>query len=375
MSTQASHDRIGLGLALRRQHAALLPAFHAALDEIVASGAFVMGPHVARLEAALAQRAGVPEAIAVHSGTDALLIALRALDIGPGDEVIVPAFTFFATAEAVMLAGATPVVVDVEPVTMTIDPAHAAARLTPRTRAVIPVHLYGQCAPIEAIRAAAPGVAIIEDMAQALDATRGGAPAGSLGDLAAVSFYVTKNLGALGDGGLLFARTAEAAARARRLRDHGSSRKYFHEEAGFNSRLDTLQAAFLLAKLEHLDAWTGRRREIARAYDAAFTGLPLELPVEAAGNHHVYHQYTVRTPARDALKDHLLELGIESGIHYPMGLHRMPALRAHVADPEAFPETDRAAAEVLCLPIFPEMTDPEVERVIAAVRSCVRAAR
>jgi dTDP-4-amino-4,6-dideoxygalactose transaminase len=367
-------DRIGLGLALRRQHAALLPAFHASLDEIVASSAFVMGPHVARLESALAGRAGVPHAVAVHSGTDALLIALRALDIGPGDEVIVPAFTFFATAEAVMLAGATPVLVDIEPATMMLDEAQVAARLTPRTRAIIPVHLYGQCAPIEAVRAAAPGVAIIEDMAQALDATRGGAAAGSFGDFAAVSFYVTKNLGALGDGGLLFARTPALADRARRLRDHGSSRKYFHEEAGFNSRLDTLQAAFLLAKLAHLDAWTRRRREIARAYDAAFAGLPLGLPVEAAGNHHVYHQYTVRTPARDALKDHLLELGIETGIHYPTGLHRMPALRPYVADPEGFAETDRAAAEVFCLPIFPEMTDEEVQRVIAAVRSFGRGA-
>ena len=368
-------ERIGLGLALRRQHAALLPAFHAALDEIAASGAFVMGPHVARLESALAERAGGAHAIAVHSGTDALLIALRALDIGAGDEVIVPAFTFFATAEAVMLAGATPVVVDIEPATMTIDPAHVAARITPRTRAIMPVHLYGQCAPIEAIRAAAPNVAIIEDMAQALDATRNGAPAGSLGEFGAVSFYVTKNLGALGDGGLLFARTQALADRARRLRDHGSSRKYFHEEAGFNSRLDTLQAAFLLAKLEHLDAWTHRRREIARAYDEAFAGLPVDLPAEAAGNYHVYHQYTVRMTARDALKDHLLELGIETGIHYPMGLHRMPALRAHVADPAAFPETDRAAAQVLCLPIFPEMTGAEVERVISAVRSFSRGAR
>lgn len=381
-------ERIGLGLALRRQHAALLPAFHAALDEIVSTTAFVMGPAVGRLERALAERVGGGrEAIAVHSGTDALLIALRALDIGPGDEVIVPAFTFFATAEAVVLAGATPVLVDIDDETMTIDAAQVAARITGRTRAVIPVHLYGQCADMEALRAACDAgaaatergatrggrpIAIIEDMAQALGATRGGAHAGALGDLAAVSFYVTKNLGALGDGGLLFARSPDIAARVRRLRDHGSSRKYHHEEAGFNSRLDTLQAAFLLAKLPLLDAWTERRRAIAAEYSRALrdavSRIPLRLPVEAPSNRHVYHQYSVRTPARDAFRSHLSELGVETGIHYPAGMHTMPALRAFTRG-EAFPRTERAAAEVVCLPIFPEMTGAEVERVVAAVTS------
>jgi len=370
-------ERIGLGLALRRQHAALLPAFHAALDEIVSTTAFVMGPAVGRLERALADRiGGGREAIAVHSGTDALLIALRALDIGPGDEVIVPAFTFFATAEAVVLAGATPVLADIDDETMTIDAAQVAALITDRTRAIIPVHLYGQCANIEALRAAcgarARHIAIIEDMAQALGATRGGAHAGALGDLAAVSFYVTKNLGALGDGGLIFAQSPDIAARVRRLRDHGSSRKYHHEEAGFNSRLDTLQAAFLLAKLPLLDAWTERRRAIAAEYSRALrdaaSRIPLRLPVEAPSNRHVYHQYSVRTAARDAFRAHLSELGVETGIHYPAGMHEMPALRGFTRG-EAFPRTERAAAEVVCLPIFPEMTDGEVERVVAAVTS------
>ncbi|MFN0149850.1 MAG: DegT/DnrJ/EryC1/StrS family aminotransferase [bacterium] len=366
-------ERIGLGLALRRQHAALLPAFHAALDEIVSSSAFVMGPAVAQLERALADRVGGGrEAIAVHSGTDALLIALRALEIGPGDEVIIPAFTFFATAEAVVLAGATPVIVDIEDDTMTIDAAQVASRISERTRAIIPVHLYGQCANVEALRAACGGrarpIAIIEDMAQALGATRAGVHAGALGDLAAVSFYVTKNLGALGDGGLIFARDPDVAARTRRLRDHGSSRKYFHEEAGFNSRLDTLQAAFILAKLPLLDSWTARRRAIAADYTRAFRGLSLQLPVEAPSNIHVYHQYSLRTPARDAFRAHLSELGIETGIHYPTGMHEMPALAAFAGGVRC-PRTDRAAAEVVCLPIFPEMTDSDVSRVVEAVTS------
>ncbi len=371
--------RIGLGLALRRQHAALLPEFRRALDDLAASGAFVLGPPVAALEEALGARVGA-HAVAVHSGTDALLIALRALDVGPGDEVILPAFSFFATVEAVLLLGATPVLVDVDERTLLVDARAAAERITPRTRALVPVHLYGQCAPVEALeeavvearragRVGARGVALVEDMAQALDAARGGRPAGTLGDLAALSFYPTKNLGALGDGGMLFARRPEDAARARRLRDHGSSRKYHHEEIGWNSRLDSLQAAFLLAKLARLDEWTARRRAIAARYDAGLSGLPLALPATDAANRHVFHVYTVRTPHRDALRDHLAALGIETGIHYPVGLHRQAPVTPFVRDPNGFPQTERAAREALSLPIFPEMTEDEIDRVIRAVRA------
>jgi dTDP-4-amino-4,6-dideoxygalactose transaminase len=365
-------ERIGTGLALRRQHASLLPEFRRALDEIVGSAAFVMGPPVTQLEAALGDLVGA-EAVALNSGTDALVIALRALGVGPGDEVIVPAFSFFATAEAVLLVGATPVLVDVEPRTMTIDVERAAARMGPRTRAILPVHLYGQCADLDGLTAAARragfDVPIVEDMAQALGATRSGRAAGSLGALAALSFYPTKNLGALGDGGMLFATRPDLAARARRLRDHGSPRKYHHDEAGYNSRLDTLQAAFLLAKLPRLGEWTERRREIAARYTRDLAGLPLELPAADPANGHVWHLYSVRTPERDALRAHLDRLGVECGIHYPVGLHRLPALAAFAADSGAFPETDRAASQVLSLPLFPEMTDGEAGRVVAAVRS------
>lgn len=376
--TGEAGERIGLGLALRRQHAALLPEFRRALDDLVASGAFVLGPPVAALEGALGARVGA-HAVAVHSGTDALFIALRALDVGPGDEVILPAFSFFATAEAVLLLGATPVLVDVEPRTMLLDARGVAALVTPRTRAVIPVHLYGQCAPVESLQEAVEearragrvgtrGVALVEDMAQALDATRGGRAAGSLGDLAALSFYPTKNLGALGDGGMIFARRREDAERARRLRDHGSSRKYHHEETGWNSRLDSLQAAFLLAKLARLTEWTARRRAIAARYDAGLAGLRLELPVTDPSNRHVHHVYTVRSPHRDGLRDHLSSLGIETGIHYPVGLHRQAPLAPFARQPNGFPHTDRSAREVLSLPIFPELTDAEVDRVVGAVR-------
>ncbi len=385
-------ERIGAGLALRRQHAALLPEFHRALDEIVGSAGFILGAPVAALEEALVARVGTAVAVAVHSGTDAIYMALRALDIGPGDEVILPAFTFFATAEAVLLAGATPVLVDVEPRTLLIDVEQAAARITQRTRAIIPVHLYGQCAPMEALAAGVGGAArggggpargeggpaaggalpIIEDMAQALGASRGGRPAGSLGDFAALSFYPTKNLGALGDGGMVFARRAADGDRLRALRDHGSRRKYHHDEFGLNSRLDALQAAFLLAKLPHLDAWTARRRALAARFDSALAGLPLGLPAVAPSNEHVYHLYTVRTAHREELRQHLLDLGIEAGIHYPLGVHRQPALRRFVPDPSAFPVTDRAAAEVLSLPLFPEMTDAEADRVVAGVSTFTR---
>lgn len=371
-------ERIGLGLALRRQHGALLPEFRRALEEIAASGAFILGPPVASLEEALGARVGAA-AIAVHSGTDALFIALRALDVGPGDEVILPAFSFFATVEAVLLLGATPVLVDVDPAALLIEPRLVSEAISPKTRAVIAVHLYGQCAPIEGIekaiaeasrsgRAGKRGITIVEDMAQALGASQGGRPAGSLGDLATLSFYPTKNLGALGDGGMVFARRPADAERIRRLRDHGSSRKYHHDEAGWNSRLDSLQAAFLLAKLPFLEGWAERRRAIAARFDGALSGLPVELPATAAGNRHVYHLYTLRTPLRDGLRGHLADLGIETGIHYPVGLHRQPPVAGSVRDPSKFPHTDRAAAEVLSIPIFPEMTDPEVDRVIDGVR-------
>lgn len=371
-------DRIGAGLALRRQHAALLPEFRRALDEVVASGGFVLGPTVAALESALAGHVGARAAVAVHSGTDALYLALRAIGISRGDEVIIPAFTFFATAEAILLLGATPVLADVTPETLLLDPACVAARITPRTRAIIPVHLYGQCAPTDGLasaiesapQAAREQIVLIEDMAQALGASRAGNPAGSLAPLAALSFYPTKNLGALGDGGMLFAARAEDAIRLRALRDHGSSRKYHHEEAGLNSRLDALQAAFLLAKLPWLDAWTARRRAIAARFDAGLEDLPdLRIPSVESSNIHVFHLYTVRSSQRDALQRHLADHGIEAGIHYPLGLHRQPALAPFVADVELFPETDRASEEVLSLPIFPEMTDAEVVRVIEVVRA------
>ena len=361
-------------LDLKAEYEEIRGEINAALAHVLGSGSFILGREGEALEAELAAYCGCRHGIAVASGTDALHLALRAAGIAPGDEVILPAFTFIATAEAVSYLGATPVFCDVDPRTFTLDPKRAEEAITARTRALLPVHLYGLPADLDALGALAArhGLALIEDAAQAIGAERGGRRAGSAGLAGCLSFYPTKNLGAYGDAGMVVTNDATIVARIRQLRNHGSQRRYHHEEVGFNSRLDELQAAILRVKLRHLDRWTERRRQIAAAYTAELAGTPLAPPAEPAGCRHVYHQYTVRAPERDRLHDALNAAGIRSMIYYPVPLHRQRAY-AHLSYGEgSLPESERAARQVLSLPCYPQLTDGQVTAVVAGVRETVR---
>jgi len=350
-------------LDLKRQHRALKGELLAAVERVLDSSQFVLGAEGRALEAELAALAGVRHGIGVGSGTDALRLALVAVGVRPGDEVITPAFSFVASATTIVMAGAQPVFVDVEPATCALDPDALAAAITPRTRAIVVVHLYGHPAAMDRIAAVARrhGVALVEDAAQAIGATWDGRPIGGWGDAACLSFYPTKNLGACGDGGLLLTDRDDVAAHLRRLRHHGDTGRYEHVEIGYCSRLDEVQAAMLRVKLRHLDAWTEARRRLA--------GLPLGLPVEDPRARHIYHVYTVRHERRDALAKVLADLGVGTAVHYPRAVPDQPvfALDAEHRWPQAW----RAAREVLSLPCYPEMTDDEVDGVIAAVRTAV----
>jgi dTDP-4-amino-4,6-dideoxygalactose transaminase len=353
---------------LTRQYAALRSEMEPALSAVLAGGQYILGPEVRAFEAEFASYCGAAHGIGVASGTDALRLALEAIGIGPGDEVIVPPFTFVASAEVVTKLGGVPVFADIEPGRFGIDPAEVRRRLSPRTRAIMPVHLYGRCvdmAPLHEIADSA-GVAIVEDAAQAVGAEYRGRRAGGMGRVACFSFFPTKNLGAYGDGGIVTTSDDEVAERLRMLRAHGSRQRYFHESSGWCSRLDELQAAALRLKLRHLEAWTERRRALAARYRSALAGLPLALPQDADDERAVYHLFTVRSARRDELKKHLDASGIGSAVHYPMPVHRQPLFR-HVG--ASFPESERASDEVLSLPLFPELTDDELEAVVAAVRT------
>lgn len=362
-------------LDLRAQYERIRDPVDAALMEVVRSQQFVLGAPVERLEQELAERVGVPHAVACASGTDALLLAVRALELEPGDEVVVPAFTFFATAGAVWNAGARPVFADIDPATFNLTAAAIEAALTPRTRAVIVVHLFGQMAEMAPIMALARdrGLAVIEDAAQAIDAAQRidgeWRSAGSVGDVGAFSFFPTKNLGAFGDGGLMTARSDALAERLRKLRVHGGRQMYHHEMVGTNSRLDALQAAVLSAKLPFLEEWTEARRRHAAAYDAAFAEVEgVTPPAVAPANRHVYNQYTIRSPRRDALRGALEAAGVGSGIYYPVALH-LQACFAPLGGREGdLPESERATREVLSLPVYPELTEAQRQAVIDAVR-------
>ena len=365
---------------LRAQLAATRTEIDAALAAVLDSGAFVRGPFVAAFEAELAAYTSLLAdgdevfALGVGNGTDALQIGLMALGVGPGDEVVCPSFTFVATAEAAALLGATCVFVDVDPQTFNLDPALLEAAITDRTKAVVPVHLFGQCADMTAVRAVcdAAGVPVLEDMAQAVGATWDGRPAGTLGHLAALSFYPSKNLGAFGDGGALLTTDAELAERARQIANHGAARKYHHTAVGVNSRLDAVQAAVLSVHLRHLPTWTDARRGAAALYDAALAGLPdVARPVRRPEARHVFHQYTLRVPSavRDGLRDDLRERGVPTMVYYPEPVHRMPPY-ATGAD---LPETDRACAEVLSLPMHPFLTAAQVAFVADALRASLEA--
>lgn len=343
-------------------------AVDAAIARVVESGWFVLGPEVERFEADFAAACGAAHAIGVGTGTDAITLILRALDIGPGDEVITPPLSAAYSALAVMMAGARPVFADIDPSRLTLDPAAAEAAITPRTRALLPVHLYGQPADMTPLLSLASrhGLALVEDAAQAHLATSEGRPVGTMGVAGAFSFYPTKNLGALGDGGAVVTGDAALAARIRRLRNGGQTTRYHHEEAGANSRLDELQAAILHARLPFLRRWTGRRREIAAAYRAGLRATGVAVPREFDTGH-VYHLFPVLAAAREALQAHLSARGVETFIHYPVPIPRQPALAG--TDPRMCPVADRTCAAILSLPLYPSLADDDVRTVIGAVNT------
>ena len=358
---------------LRAQRATLKAEIDAAIARILDRGDFILGEDVRLFEAEFAAYCRVPHAVGVASGTDALHLACRALDLGPGDEAIVPAMTFAATAFAVSLTGAKPVLVDVRREDALIDPAKIEAAITPRTKAIVPVHLYGQCADMDAIGAIAArhGIAVIEDAAQAHGATCGTARAGSIGDIGCFSFYPGKNLGAYGDGGAITTKRADIAERIAVLRNCGSKTKYYHEEVGLNSRLDTLQAAILRVKLKHLEAWNGARRALAKHYDRLFAQVrEIERTVHDAGS--VYHLYTLRAEKRDAAVKALNAQGIGAGIHYPFALHELKAYRALGYRTGDFPIAEDWARRTLSLPLFAELILADATLCAEALCAAVR---
>jgi dTDP-4-amino-4,6-dideoxygalactose transaminase len=352
------------------QHREIADEVKVGIERVMESGAFILGPDVAAFESEFARACGVAHAIGVGNGTDALELACRAVGVGPGDEVIVPANSFIASALAVARAGATPVLVDSDPETHLLDVEATLARIGPKTRALMPVNLFGQIAPIEAFEAA--GVAIVEDAAQSHGARRHGRRSGSLGRVAGTSFYPGKNLGAYGDAGGVSTDDDAIAERVRALRQYGSPRKYHHPEIGFNSRLDTLQAVVLRAKLRRLDAWNEERRQAARRYDALLADLRgVVLPRTLAGNEHVWHLYTVRVPGRDRVLSQLQRDGIGAGVHYPLPIHLQGAFRHLGHRAGDFPNAERAAEELLSLPIFPGLRPGQQERVVSALAAAL----
>ena len=340
------------------------------LQKILRSGSYVLGQEVAEFEKELAAYLGVPHAAGINSGTDAILLALRALNIGPGDDVIVPAMSFFATVEPIIHLGARPVFVDIDPVSYAIDAA-AAARITSRTKAIIVVHLYGLPADMKTLSELAAGhkLPLVEDMAQAIGSSFGSKKIGSWGTIACLSFYPTKNLGACGDAGAVLTSSDTLHERVKSLRNHGAVIKYHHEEVAYNSRLDEIQAAILRLKLRHLDTWNEKRRALAREYQSGLNGLPITLPSEIPGRDHVFHLYSILSDRRDALKIFLQEHGISTGLHYPVPLHLLPALKSLGHQEKDFPQSERLAKQTLSLPLYPFMTSDDVAYVSQVVRT------
>ena len=354
---------------LRPQYAALRAELDAAVARVLERGWFILGPELEAFEAEFAAYCGARHAVGVGSGTDALHLALRACGVGPGDEVITVAFTAVPTINAISLAGARPVFVDVDPATRTMDPAQVEAALTPRTRALLPVHLYGHAADMAPLQAIAQrhGLWLIEDAAQAHGTTYRGQRTGTLGHLAAFSFYPTKNLGAYGDAGAVVTNDDALAARLRLLRNYGQTDRYHHQIEGVNSRLDEVQAAILRVKLRHLDAWNAARRERAARYSAALAGLTT--PREASWTHHTYHLYVVEVPQRTRVQQALSEAGIGTLVHYPVPAHLQPAY-AHLGVARGtLPVSERLGDTVLSLPLYPELPLEQVDRVAALLRA------
>ena len=359
---------------LSRSHQKFAAEAQAAFDRILKSGAYILGPALKQLEAEFAAYIGTSYALGVGSGTDALTFALHALDIKKGDEVIVPSFTFTATALAVLHVGATPVFADVEEQTFNLDPKSAAQALSPKTRAMIPVHLFGQCANMTALMALAKQkkLKVVEDACQAHGALWNKVMAGAYGHAGCFSFYPTKNLGGIGDGGMVTTADEKILKRVIQYRNLGKGidDPFVHDEIGWTSRLDSLQAAFLSIKLKFLDELNRERRAVAEMYHKKLAGTPLGLPREAAGAYHVYHLYVVRVPdgKRDALKEHLAVQGIPTMIHYATPVHTQPIMKKYKTRKVKLPVTERLSEEVLTLPLFPGMTEPEVDAVAVAIR-------
>ncbi|MFH0963948.1 MAG: DegT/DnrJ/EryC1/StrS family aminotransferase [Planctomycetota bacterium] len=356
-------------LDLVRQYETLKEEIDSAVAKVLRSGHFILGEEVEKLEEEIARFVGVRFAVACASGSDALLLPLMALGVGPQDEVITTPFTFVATATAIARLGARPVFADIDPRTFNIRPDCVEAAITPKTRAIILVDLFGQCAPLRTVQeiAAPRRIAVIEDACQSIGATHHGRPAGSFGTAAAFSFYPTKNLSAAGDSGMVVTDDEALARRLRLLRVHGSARRYHHDVIGVNSRMDAIQAAILRVKLPRLPEWSGRRRDVARRYDGAFAHLPLETPFVLPENSHVFHQYVLRVPGRDALFRRLAADGVSVETYYPLPLHLQPCFGYLGYRRGSFPCAEEAAERVLALPIFPEMTDGEVRAVVRSV--------
>jgi dTDP-4-amino-4,6-dideoxygalactose transaminase len=349
----------------------------AAITRVCDSQRFILGEEVDAFEREMAALLGVRHAIGVSSGTDALLVALMALGVGPGDEVITSTYSFFATAGSIVRAGARPVLVDIDPATYNLDTAAVAAAITPRTRAIMPVHLYGQCADMPALTEIARdrGIPIIEDAAQAIGSAIANTQAGGFGLGACFSFFPSKNLGAFGDAGLVTSNDDEFAERVRLLRVHGAERQYHHRLVGGNFRIDALQAAVLRVKAPHLAGWTeGRRANAARyreLFDAAGLSGRVGLPAEQAGYYHIYNQYIVRVPARDRVKAALAARNVGTAVYYPVPFHRQECFAFLGYAPDAFPHADRAASETLALPVFAELSDGQLSHVVASIAAAL----
>lgn len=361
-------------LDLKGQYKALETELHAAMKDVLESGAYVLGPAVRGFEARVAEYVGTKHAVGVASGTDALLLCLMARNVGPGDEVILPTYTFFATAGVVHRLGATPVFVDVDPIHYNIDVEGLEAAITERTKAVIPVHLYGQCAPMAPIMelCASKGIPVIEDAAQAIGASYRGKNAGTIGDFGCFSFYPTKNLGGYGDGGMITTDSDEDADLLNRLRVHGARPKYIHAMVGVNSRLDALQAAVLGVKLPHLDAWAEGRRKNADYYREKFAGTQVQAPTEHEDCHHVYNQFVIAIQNRDDVITALKEKGIGCEIYYPLPMHLQECFADLGYKKGQLPVSEKAAETTLSIPVFPEMTNEMQDEVVATVLSVAK---
>ncbi|MCS7337644.1 MAG: DegT/DnrJ/EryC1/StrS family aminotransferase [Verrucomicrobiae bacterium] len=357
-------------LDLRAQLRPLRAEIEAAIARVLDECAFCLGPEVAAFEREFASFLGARHCIGLNSGTSALHVAMRLLDIGPGDEVITTPFTFVATSWAITYVGARPVYVDIREETFNIDPEQVARAVTPRTKAVLAVHLYGQPCDIDALLeiCRSHNIALVEDAAQAHGARYRGKYVGTLGGIGCFSFYPTKNLAACGEGGALVTDDDALAARARALRDHGSTRRYYHDELGYNYRMEAIQAAVLRVKLKHLAAWNAARQRVAQRYTELLADTPLRLPRQVPGTECAWHLYVVRHPRRDELRQHLESRGIGCALHYPLPLHLQKAYAQLGYKPGDFPVAEKAARECLCLPMYPELTDEQIERVAQVIK-------